>query len=106
MGQIVGKAYSDDINADHAFLYDNGTMYDLNSYTTGLNGFVLGRASAINDNGWIIGLTEGTGSYSGHAWLLTPIPEPSSIVLLGVAAVSLVSRRSRKSSEVIASEFT
>ena len=100
-GQIVGRSSITGDGAEHSFLYDNGTMYDLNTLTTGLNGYVLGSARAINDSGWIVGFTE-DGSNT-QAWLLTPtgtplpggIPEPSRTLLLAGASVTLLLRRRR-----------
>jgi hypothetical protein len=40
----------------NAFLYHNGSMYDLNWLLDGSgDGWVLHRANSINDNGWIVG---------------------------------------------------
>lgn len=106
LGQIVGVSDTAG-NATHAFLYSDGTMTDLNTLTTGLGGMTLEQATAINDNGWIVGV-------SGNvAWLLTPdagggggggdgdgggggsAPEPSRTLLLGVASLTLLLRRRR-----------
>lgn len=92
-GQIVG--YSDtgeaagDINGVHAFLYQHGTMLDLNALIPPDSGWVLRLAVAINDSGMIIG----DGYYNGEAraFVLKPttVPEPSTLVILGVMTTAL-----------------
>jgi probable HAF family extracellular repeat protein len=67
-GQIVGWAENSS-GQQRAFIYENGKMYDLNNFISE-PGWVLEEATAINDNGHIIG----TGTYngeSGHGFLLT-----------------------------------
>jgi probable HAF family extracellular repeat protein len=48
-GQIVG------VSGGHAFLYENGTMIDLNDLIPEDSGWLLGTAYGINDAGWIVG---------------------------------------------------
>jgi probable HAF family extracellular repeat protein len=93
-GQIVG--YSEVVAGDstqHAFVYSGGTMVDLNDLIDPASGWVLSSASAINESGWIAG----TGCINGetHAFLLTPIPEPSVLPLsaLGALALAWAARR-------------
>ena len=64
-GQIVGSSGDTTGSQNHAFLYENGTMYDLNSLVS--LGTVLTTAPGINDHGQIIA----TGA-NGHSYLLTP----------------------------------
>jgi probable HAF family extracellular repeat protein len=83
-GQIVGWSGAG------SFLYDNGVMTDLTSLLT--PDFVewsILAANAINDGGQIA--CEGQFAHGGplHAILLTPTPEPSSLVLFAIAAASL-----------------
>ncbi len=81
-GQVVGSAN----NGATAFLYSNGAMTDLNSLIAPSSGWYLQQANAINDAGQIVGF----GTHGGtHAFLLTPIPERSTLVLLGIGAVNL-----------------
>ena len=69
-------------------------MTDLNSLTSS-SGWTLSDATAINDNGWIAGYgLNPTGQE--HAFLLTPIPEPSAFVLLSINAISLLALASRR----------
>jgi probable HAF family extracellular repeat protein len=74
-GQIVG--YSSTASAPQfetdAFLYDNGSMIDLNSLLPAGSDFArLALASAINDRGQIVGYGITTGGQA-HAFLLTPL---------------------------------
>lgn len=57
-----------------AFLYKNGTMQDLNTLmdSTG-TGWTLSQATAINDNGQIVGHAVYKNGTS-HGFLLTPVP--------------------------------
>jgi probable HAF family extracellular repeat protein len=81
-GQVVG--YSN----EHAFLYQNGTITDLNSLIDPSSGFTLSIAGAINNNGVIVG--RGTVNGQHHAFLLTPVPEPSTIILLVIGAAGVL----------------
>ena len=68
-GQVVG--YSDmGGGGEHAFLYQNGSMTDLNRLVAG-SGWTLSSATAINDNGQIVGNGVNPVGQS-HAYLLTP----------------------------------
>jgi probable HAF family extracellular repeat protein len=81
---------------EHAFIYDT-QMRDLNNLIPSNSGWVLNAADAINDAGWITGY--GTIGGNAHAFLLTPVPEPGSLALLGLpAAVWAVGRRLRRRS--------
>jgi probable HAF family extracellular repeat protein len=95
-GQVVGfSATSGDI-ADRAFLFTSGTgMVDLNTLIDPLTGWELTYGSAINDAGQITGY--GLIGGESRAFLLTPIPEPTSLLLLVVGLPILVGRNSRRS---------
>jgi len=90
-GQVVGN--NDTVGP---FLYANGTLSSLNSLLDNPPGFVqLNSAIDINSSGQI--LAGGTLNGLGQSFLLTPVPEPSSLVLLGIGAcgVSWLLRRRR-----------
>ena len=103
-GQIVGGG--DTENSYHALLYSNGTTIDLNNMIDPALGWNLRSANAINDLGQIVGNGENQAGQS-HAFLLTPVPERSWLVLLGLGVVGLLAvawaaRRTRFGSMVLA----
>ncbi len=83
LGQVVGFSgtnnnfFAADGNGLRAFLYSDKTLYDLNNLIapSSKGGFTLTAASAINNNGQIVG----RGAVNGelHAFLLTPISSVS-----------------------------
>ena len=99
LGQVVGYSGSNnnffgaDGNGLRAFLYSDNTLYDLNDLIAPGSdpGFSLTVASAINNNGQIVG----RGAVNGelHAFLLTPtssvsVAEPtSSVPILSFGAI-------------------
>jgi probable HAF family extracellular repeat protein len=102
-GQIVGTSRVGDQlhSAQHAFLYSNGVMSDLNTLIDPVTaGGVLSYAYGINDSGMIIARLEieESGGLT-HAVLLTPIPEPSVFVLLGVGLLCLAGWALRRAGE-------
>jgi len=75
-GQVVGFSFSEG-NADyHAFLYSDGKMIDVNP-----SGWYASIATGINDRGQIVGYGISPSGYY-RSFLLTPVPEPASLVLL------------------------
>jgi len=81
-GQIVGiSAYGTGAvtqgNGGRAFLYTNGTMYDLLSLVPGTNWKLLHAAWAINDAGQIVGVGIDPTTNTDHGFLLTPIITPT-----------------------------
>jgi probable HAF family extracellular repeat protein len=90
---VVGYSYRDGYWGQHAFLYSDGTMLDLNTLLAPeYAGWDLTSANGINDNGWIIGGARGPDGLD-HAFLLTP--EPGTIMLLAFGGMML-RRRSRR----------
>jgi probable HAF family extracellular repeat protein len=67
-----------------AFLHDGKQMLDLNTLILPNCGWVLYEARDINDRGQIVGDGICPEGYL-HGFLLTPVPEPGQLVLLGIA---------------------
>ena len=67
-GRIVGQG------PKGAFLYQDGTFWDLNDFLPAGSGWVLRTARGINDKGQIVG----SGQHDGkdRAFLLTPLKTP------------------------------
>jgi len=82
-GQIVGRS-SIAQGPLRAFIFENGQMIDLNSRVVDLSEWeYLSSASDINESGQIVGFGRLRGGFSDNeVFLLTPIPEPSSALLL------------------------
>lgn len=77
LGQIVGESYYGPIAQSLPFIYEDGTMYDLNSLVASQPDFTLELAFGINDSGQIAAtalLPDG----DDEAVLLTPIAATSS----------------------------
>ncbi len=75
-GQIVGWAALATTNAHRAFLYENGTMINMNALIPADSGWTLTEANGINEQGSIVG--KGTINGVNHAFLLTPLTPPAS----------------------------
>ena len=89
-GQVVGYGFS--MTNPRAFLYSNGSVQNLNNLIDPSLGWTLVGASSINNLGQIFG--EGfnpTGQ--DEAYLLTPVPEPTTLCLLGLASLVALRRR-------------
>ncbi|MBV9226051.1 MAG: PEP-CTERM sorting domain-containing protein [Acidobacteriaceae bacterium] len=95
-GQVVGSSVSVagffPPIIDSAFLYSNGQMRNLNTLIDPALYLGLNEATAINDHGQILA------NGNGRAYLLTPIPEPSTLALFGVVLLgcSIWARCSQK----------
>jgi probable HAF family extracellular repeat protein len=72
-GDVVGSAGDPKTGFQHAFLYTDGIMKDLNNLIPRKSGWILQGASGINDRGEIIGFgTLNGGNGVPQAFILTP----------------------------------
>lgn len=91
-GQVVGQSYTSGQLGGLAFIYADGMLTDLNQLVDGSGAeWILERANAINDLGQIVGV--GRIGDERHAFLLTPIPEPTTCVLAVIGAIGLLAFR-------------
>ena len=99
-GQIVGTSFNE-CGASGLAVSGLATLFDptgagnnINLNTTLVNplsGWTLREAMSINENGWIVGYMTKTGT-GDHAFLLTPVPEPATLILMVFAAPFLLRR--------------
>jgi len=97
LGQIVGDTNGSLGSPNRApFLYTGGSMYNLDNLLDSSGaGLSLELAYGINDSGTI--LAEGMTTANGYqAVLLTPVPEPSTWVMLMIGAAALLACGLRK----------
>jgi probable HAF family extracellular repeat protein len=90
-GQSVGFAMISS-GVHHGFYYDGtNPMVDLNTLIDPTSGWTINEGDAINNRGQITG----NGTFGGvmHAFILTPVPEPGTFVVLGVGVAVLLRRR-------------
>jgi probable HAF family extracellular repeat protein len=78
-GDVVGEVYNNSTDIYHAFVYHSGQMLDLNDLIPSGGLFTLTDAQAINDQGQIV--VNGNDGGQNRAFLLTPVPEPASMLL-------------------------
>lgn len=96
-GLIVGRAFGDpDGNGfqTKAFVWENGVMSDLLPLLSDGTGWTqLFEAEAVNNNGTIVG----AGVYNGviTGFVLTPVPEPTTVGIVTCALGALAMRRRR-----------
>jgi len=86
-GVIVGTAKTAS-DADHAFVWEDGHIYDLNDLVSA-DGWTLVAANDINNRGMIAGW----GWHDGEHRAFALVPEPATLSLLVLLALSLPKRR-------------
>jgi probable HAF family extracellular repeat protein len=86
--QVVGSSFLEDESTEHAFLWEDDELIDLNSLIDPASGWELTSAFEINDGGDIIGI----GTYNGvqRGFVAKAVPEPSSVLgILGLGVFGL-----------------
>jgi probable HAF family extracellular repeat protein len=93
VGDIVGWSWINSMGDSRAVLWENaGPIVNLNDRIDVGSGWLLENATNINDAGQIVGTGELNGQ--SRAFLLTPVPEPQSVVIVGITIVlPLLARR-------------
>ncbi len=72
----MGTSYSPETD-NHAFVWENGIITDLNTLVDPSFGFTLSQAQAINNKGQIVATSLLTSSV--RAFVLTPIEQPEPV---------------------------
>ncbi|WKB56013.1 hypothetical protein [Eleftheria terrae] len=83
-GQIVGTS-STDRDGFHAVMWQGGAIIDLNDFldeSLKKAGWRLEFARDVNDSGWVVGSAENRFTADTRAFLLSPVPEPETHVLM------------------------
>ena len=98
LGQVVGSSYTSSGAAVAFFYSGSGSIVDLNTLIRADSGWTLEWATGINDSGQIVGYGSGPTGQT-DAFLLTPIPEPSTLVLLVAGGLELLGFALRRSAD-------
>jgi probable HAF family extracellular repeat protein len=92
-GQVVGTSWVQKIPSPaHAFIYSDNVMTDLNTLLFSNPGWTLVEATAINDLGQIVGYGFNPDG-NIQAYLLTPTPEPMTVVFFLLGGLAILRRR-------------
>lgn len=87
-GEVAGQARNA-AGESVAALWIGSEAFDLNELVIGATGWTFDFAWDINDQGWIVGnATDAQGNL--HAFLLTPVPEPATLVIFGGGLLALL----------------
>ncbi len=94
-GEVVGYSTTPPDGFDHAFVYLDGQMYDLNGVASGLpSGYFFDEAYAVNNNGEILASAYDPTTGGFQYDVLQPLlaaPEPGSGLLLSLGVGLIVS---------------
>ncbi len=93
--------------SQHATFWDGSALIDLNNLLDPAlvsAGWVLKEAAGINDHGAIVGtaINPLLGINDGHAFLLSPVPEPETYAMLlaGLGLIGMVAYRRKVSGKL------
>jgi len=86
LGQVVGDCGY----GAKAFIWENGTMTDLNT-VLGNSSWILKNANDINESGWIVG--QATYNSAAVGYVMTP--EPATMAFLALGGIGMLLRRRR-----------
>jgi probable HAF family extracellular repeat protein len=100
LDQIVG--FFESLTGNEACIFRDGQIINLNTLINPSLGLSMTVAYDVNDSGQIIAAGKYSGDSQWHAILLTPLPEPSGILLLviglcGIVPLAIQQRRARHS---------
>jgi probable HAF family extracellular repeat protein len=84
---------------DHAFLFSNGSMVDLNSMISTNSGWELYNAFGINNSDQIVGWGSMDGGEHIHSFILE-VPEPGLPILLFSASTGMLLFRQRRQKQM------
>ncbi|MDZ4783102.1 MAG: hypothetical protein SGJ19_22890 [Planctomycetia bacterium] len=103
LGEVVGSSADEEVTAfseTKAFYWNEGVMRDLNEMIDRQSGWVLYNALDINNRGEIVGMGMAPNGRGG-GFLLTPVPEPSSLTLLALFAGGIAIRLFRSRARIL-----
>ena len=91
-GEAVGGYESDD--GERACLWRDDALIDLTDLVAE-TGWILEEAHAINADGWIVGYGTNPAGEHYRGFLMEPVPEPASLLLIALGGVFVRRRLTR-----------
>lgn len=94
-GSAVGYSTLTD-GTRRAFVYDGTDLIDLNTLIPADSGFVLTTARGINESGQIAATSVSADARTARAFLLTPVPEPTTMLGMLAFGAGILSKRAKR----------